>query len=103
MGANIGSYSLFAAKKGVKTFAFEPEFNNIQVLYENIFLNQMEAICTPVPIGLGDSTSMEVLFLKSISKGDALHGVGRKSYLLDAPSFACVRSMKQSIGCGKVK
>lgn len=89
VGANVGSYSLYAAKKGVQTFAFEPEFNNLQLLYDNIFLNQVQAKCTPVPIGLGESTRMGVFFLKSVSKGDALHGVGRKSYLLDAPSSAC--------------
>ena len=82
VGANIGSYSLYAAKRGVRTFAFEPEFNNLQLLYENIFLNQLQARCTPIPIALGDSTNLDVLFLKSVSKGDALHSVGGKSYLL---------------------
>ncbi|MDP3723048.1 MAG: FkbM family methyltransferase [Candidatus Omnitrophota bacterium] len=92
VGANIGSYSLYAAKRGVRTFAFEPEFMNLQLLYENIFLNRVQELCTPIPIGLGASTSLELLYLKeSLSKGDALHGIGRKSYMLGNPSTSTLR------------
>ncbi len=87
VGANVGSYSLYAAKRGVRSFAFEPEFMNLQLLYENIFLNQVQNLCTPIPIGLGESTNLDRLFLKDgISKGDALHGIGRRSYLLRKPT-----------------
>lgn len=87
VGANIGTYSLYAARRGIRTFAIEPEFNNLQLLYENIFLNQLQETCTPIPIALGDSTKVEVFHLKSISKGDALHSIGRPSYLLQDASF----------------
>ena len=87
VGANVGSYSLYAAKRGVRVFAFEPEFMNLQLLYENIFLNKVQDLCTPVPIGLGESTSLDLLYLKDgVSKGDALHGIGRKSHHLRGPS-----------------
>lgn len=83
VGANVGNYSLYAAKKGIRTFAVEPEYFNLSLLYENIFLNELQAQCTPLPIALGDFTHMDILHLKSISKGDALHSIGRKSYLID--------------------
>lgn len=86
VGANIGNYSLYAAKKGIRTFAFEPEFNNLSLLYENIFLNNLQEKCTPIPVALGDSTNMDTFYLKSISKGDALHSIGRKSYLIKNPA-----------------
>jgi FkbM family methyltransferase len=86
VGANVGSYSVYAAKRGIRTLAFEPEPNNLQLLCENIFLNQLQTVCTPLQLGLGESTRLDVLFLKSFSKGDALHSVGRKSYLLSDPS-----------------
>lgn len=87
VGANVGNYSLYTAKKGIKTFAFEPEFNNLALLYENTFLSQLQEKCTPIPIALGDSTEVDVLYLKSISKGNVLHSIGRKCYLLNNSSY----------------
>lgn len=86
VGSNVGSYSLLAAKLGIKSFALEPELFNVSLIYENIFLNGLQDLCTPVPIALGDTTRLDVFFLKSVSKGDALHSVGRRSYLLDDSS-----------------
>lgn len=86
VGANVGNYSLYAAKRGTTTFAFEPELNNVSLLYDNIFLNQLQGYCTPMPIALGDTTKIDVFYLKSLSKGDALHSIGRPSYLLNEPS-----------------
>ena len=38
IGANVGNYSLYAAKtKGIKVYAFEPEINNVQLLYSNVY------------------------------------------------------------------
>jgi len=40
VGANIGTYSLYAANKGgLKIFAFEPESSNYYYLNKNIYLN----------------------------------------------------------------
>jgi len=86
VGANVGCYSIYAAGQGIKTLAFEPELNNVQLLYENVFLNGLQETCIPIPIALGKQTGMEVFYIKSISKGDALHSIGRKSYLLHDPS-----------------
>ncbi len=86
IGANVGCFSLYAAKRGVKTFSVEPEYFNLSLLYENIFLNKLQDKCTPLPVAVGDSTQVDVFYLKSISKGDALHCIGRKSYMLDDPS-----------------
>ena len=83
VGANVGNYSLYAGKRGIRTFSFEPEYLNLSVLYENIFLNQLQEKCTPIPIALGDTTKLDVFYLKSVSKGDALHSVGRRSSYLD--------------------
>ena len=83
VGANVGTYSLYASKRKVRTFSFEPEFNNTQTLYENIFLNQVQEYCTIVPVGLSNVTQTDVFFLKDISKGDALHNIGAPSRYLD--------------------
>ena len=91
VGANVGSYSLFAAQRGIRSFALEPELNNAQLLYENVFLNNLQDLCTPIPIALGSSTSLEPFYIKTISKGDALHSIGRKSYLLADPESVTIK------------
>lgn len=86
VGANVGNYSLYAARRGIKVLAFEPEYNNLALLYENVFLNRLQEECMPIPVALGDETKIDIFYLKSVSKGDALHSIGRKSYLLGDPS-----------------
>lgn len=85
VGANVGNYSIYASKKGIKSFACEPEILNLSLLFENIFLNNIEHLCTPVPLALHDKTMVEKFYLKDVSRGDALHSIGRKSYLLENP------------------
>lgn len=82
VGANVGPYCIYAAQRGIDSYAFEPELSNVQVMYENIFLNHVQDKCTPIPMPLGESTTSDVIYLKTTTKGDALHSVGRKSYLL---------------------
>ena len=42
IGANIGIFSIYAAlKKNIKIFSFEPSFNNLSILGENISINQI--------------------------------------------------------------
>jgi FkbM family methyltransferase len=79
VGANVGTYSLYAARRGISTYAFEPEDLNVSLLYENIFLNQLQDRCMPIDIALGDSTNIDLFYLQDISKGSAIHGIGRKS------------------------
>ena len=81
----LGNYSIYAAKMGIKTFACEPEMLNLSLLYENIFLNNIEHLCTPIPFALHDKTMLEIFYLKDLSKSDALHSIGEKSYLLENP------------------
>lgn len=84
IGANIGTYALLAAKRGIRSYAFEPELNNAQLLYENIFLNRVQNFCAPMPMALSDKSAQDIFFLKGISKGDALHNVGAPSRYLDS-------------------
>ncbi len=79
IGANIGTYSLYAAKRGVRAFGFEAEMNNAQLFYDNVLLNGISANCTPLCLALGDVTTLDTLYLKGISKGDALHSVHQPS------------------------
>ena len=53
IGANIGLYSCYAAKKlKCNTFAFEPSFFNLELLSKNIFVNNLSSLIKIVPISL---------------------------------------------------
>jgi len=61
VGANVGLYSCYAAKKKqCNTFAFEPSVFNLEILAKNIFLNNLESNIKIIPLlitskkGIGD-------------------------------------------------
>ena len=86
VGANVGSYSLYAAKtKKIKVFSFEPEINNFQLLYANIHKNQLHEYITPVNLALHNKTTTTTFHIRSFSKGEALNCIGRKAiYVTDS-------------------
>jgi FkbM family methyltransferase len=53
IGANIGSFSLFAAKHMALVYAIEPEPNNLNALRKNVELNNMSDSIVIVPLALG--------------------------------------------------
>jgi len=85
VGANIGTYTLYAAKRGIRTIACEIDLINANLLYQNVFLNQLEEKILIFPLGVGEETTKKKLFLKAISPGDALHSLDEPSYLLSKP------------------
>lgn len=83
IGANIGGYSLYAATtKGVKCYAFEPEINNVQLLYSNIYRNRLNHLCVPLPVACDNQTRLKPFYICAFSKGTANNSIGRKSNFL---------------------
>lgn len=76
VGANIGQYSLLAAKAGVKVHAFEPEAQNFALLIRNIAINKLSENCIAWPVALSDHISMEVLHLSTLMAGGSCHSYG---------------------------
>ncbi len=79
IGANIGAYSLVAAKchQGkVKVFAFEPAFFNFSQLCRNIAMNDCGGIITPLNIAFAGKTSMACFNYRQWTVGGALHALG---------------------------
>jgi len=79
IGANVGVYSLVAAKKpggGARVFAFEASYASVASLCENILLNDLGAQITPLPIALADATAMNVFSLRDLRAGAARHALG---------------------------
>lgn len=73
IGANIGLYSIYAAKaSGVSVFAFEPSVFNLELLAKNINLNQLSDKICIVPIPLSDKPQFSLMRMSSTELGGAL-------------------------------
>ena len=79
IGANVGAYSLIAAKAfqgAVKVFAFEPAFLNFTQLCRNVFFNDCGDTITPLSIALSEKTSLDSFNYHDLVPGGALHTLG---------------------------
>jgi FkbM family methyltransferase len=75
VGANIGCYSLYAARRGHMVLAFEPAYHNYYLLNKNFELNRFsltEAYC----VAIGSKTEIDILTLSSSEMGSAFHSFG---------------------------
>jgi FkbM family methyltransferase len=78
IGANVGLYSCYAARRRSCTvFAFEPSVFNLEVLARNIFLNGLTDRVTIVPLPLSDSVGANTLNMTSTAWGGALSTFGK--------------------------
>jgi len=78
IGANIGLYSCYAAKKTKgMVYAFEPSVFNLELLAKNIFLNSISEKVIIVPFPLNDSLSIKPFYMSSTDWGGALSTFGK--------------------------
>lgn len=76
IGANVGAYSLvaFEVTRGRATIiAFEPGFGTFAELCRNIHLNRAEHSIVPLPIALGNRTTIAEFRYSETTPGAALH------------------------------
>lgn len=94
IGANVGLYSIYAAKKKVKVVAFEPESQNFAALNKNVYLNdcQNEIMC--LNVALTDHDSVDYLNIPVFQTGGAINCFGRAT---DEYSEAFTPAFKQGI------
>jgi hypothetical protein len=78
VGANIGIFTIYAAKNGVNVVSVEPSFTNLEILNRNIILNKLNEYVSVIPFGLGNKTSLETYFLSlsNLTWGGAHNSVG---------------------------
>jgi FkbM family methyltransferase len=78
VGANIGLYSVYAAKKrNCKVWAFEPSVFNLELLARNIFNNGLaEQVCI-VPVALSDQSGASQMRMTTTEWGGALSTFGQ--------------------------
>ena len=78
VGANIGLYTVYAAKKrNCRVFAFEPSVFNLELLARNIFLNDLQNQTTIVPIALCDKVGISLFKMTTTAWGGALSTFGQ--------------------------
>lgn len=91
VGANIGIYSLIAAKYSgakIKIYSFEPSFPTFKSLCENVGLNNLQNVIIPLNIALSDMTGLGEFHYSSLSAGDSQHTFGGRAELLRAPALS---------------
>jgi FkbM family methyltransferase len=73
IGANIGLYSCYAAKRRrCKVFAFEPSVFNLELLARNVWVNDLCEQVTLVPLPLTDRLANSTLNMTSTEWGGAM-------------------------------
>lgn len=65
IGANIGLYTLYAAKRGAVVHAFEPHAGNFAELVTNIYINEFDKV-KAYPFAVMDKNSVDELAMLSI-------------------------------------
>lgn len=107
IGANIGLYTMLAAKQGLSVYAFEPESQNYAVLIRNLALNKLpKTQAVAFPFCISDEQRIDTLRLSSLIAGGSCHSFasdanfkreekqwayeqGSVSFTLDALVFEC--------------
>jgi FkbM family methyltransferase len=78
IGANVGSYSLYAALgREVSVLAFEPSAATFAALVRNIELNRVGGRVTPLCLALSDRTAIDVLNMAETGAGHSMHAFGQ--------------------------
>lgn len=78
IGANVGLYSLYAARCAgkVQVYSFEPHKINFATLVENVSLNGLEGSVNPVSIPLGNASGTSHMNYNSTESGTSMSQLG---------------------------
>lgn len=77
IGANIGLYSTYAAKKkNARVFAFEPSVFNLEFLAKNIHANRLQEKVVIFPLALSNNTNFNLFKINNPVWGGALSAFG---------------------------
>ena len=86
VGANIGLYTIYAAKaRNCRVFAFEPSVFNLELLARNIFLNDLQTRITIISVALNDELGLNSFRMTTTAWGGALSAFGHSFNQNGAP------------------
>jgi FkbM family methyltransferase len=69
IGANVGTFTIYAGHLGNKVISVEPLWSNYATLCENIILNNLTENITPLNLALSDRNGIEELVISSTESG----------------------------------
>lgn len=79
VGANVGLYSIYAAKKNnCCVISFEPSVFNLELLARNLFLNNLQNKVTIAPFALSDDLGTSLMRMTTTEWGGALSTFGKE-------------------------
>lgn len=97
VGANIGQYSLIAAKNGVIVHAFEPESQNFALLCRNIGINNTGNSVMAWPLALCDKPGFDFFYVQSLQCGGSCSSYAEQVNFALQPKKYAVRQ-----GCSAI-
>jgi len=78
VGANVGVYSLYAARRGgIRVLAFEPSAVNYHILSKNIEINKMDSVISGFCAAFSDTSEVGYLNMSNTTPGGALSCFGQ--------------------------
>lgn len=77
VGANVGVFTLYAARRGLNVCAFEPAAVNFYVLARNVALNGFDGRVTFLNVALAERSQLSTLYMSHTRVGGAQHQFGR--------------------------
>ena len=79
IGANVGLYSVYAAKKkNCRVVAFEPSVFNLELLARNLYMNNLQDLVTVAPFALSDGLGTSLMRMTTTEWGGALSTFGKE-------------------------
>jgi FkbM family methyltransferase len=83
IGANVGTYAIYAGVVGARVFAFEPEALNYAELNKNIFVNDLHGRVTAYCMAITDEQDVSVLHLSTFTFAASHHDFGENWWKSD--------------------
>jgi len=78
IGSNVGHFSIYAAKKNIKTYCFEGHFGNLNDFIYNIHLNDVAKKIFLIPTLLGEKNESAYFFLRDFLASTARSEIDHK-------------------------
>jgi FkbM family methyltransferase len=72
IGANVGPFALYAAKRGANVIAFEPHAYTFAVLMRNVQINKLEDRIVALWLALSDRTTIDSFYQRDSGAGHAM-------------------------------
>jgi len=97
IGANVGVFSLYAAKRAGQVVAFEPSYENFGRLCLNIMSNNQWGTIVPLPLAIGDRHWRKELF-RFAGSSDGQRGITYHPNKYIVEGEVCVVNFTQVLG-----